>query len=83
MKKRELFRKLKESPTVSTRPLFMPILMHFAARFIGKTYGEFTSDYRVLVDANLRCMEAIGMDAVGLPVIGSSFGGTPELPAIQ
>jgi MtaA/CmuA family methyltransferase len=46
--------------------LFRPILMHFAARYIGKTYREFASDYRVLVESNLRCLEDFGMDAVGL-----------------
>jgi len=45
---------------------FYPILMHFAARYAGYTYGEFASDYRVLVDSNLKCMEDFGMDAVGL-----------------
>lgn len=45
---------------------FRPILMHFAARFIGKTYAEFASDYRVLVEANIRCMETFDCDAVGL-----------------
>jgi uroporphyrinogen decarboxylase len=40
--------------------------MHFAARYIGKTYREFASDYRVLVESNLRCLEDFDMDAVGL-----------------
>jgi len=48
------------------RILFYPILMHFAARFVGKTYGEFASDHRVLVEANLRCLEYFGMDMVSL-----------------
>jgi len=46
--------------------LFRPILMHFAARYIGKTYREFASDYRVLAESNLRCLEDFRMDAVGL-----------------
>ena len=46
--------------------LFYPILMHFAARHSGYTYREFASDYRVLVESNLKCMEDFGMDAVGL-----------------
>ncbi len=46
--------------------LFRPILMHFAARYIGKTYREFASDYRVLVESNLRCLKDFDMDAVGL-----------------
>jgi len=40
--------------------------MHFAARYSGYSYGEFASDFRVLVESNLRCREAFGMDAVGL-----------------
>jgi MtaA/CmuA family methyltransferase len=46
--------------------LFHPILMHFAARYTGTTYGRFASDFRVLVNSNIRCMEDFGMDAVGL-----------------
>jgi len=45
---------------------FHPILMHFAARHAGYTYGQFASDYRALVDSNLRCRDAYGMDAVGV-----------------
>lgn len=41
-----------------------PILMRLAAESIGKTYGEFVSDHRVLVEANLYCAEAFGMDQV-------------------
>ena len=51
---------------MSARTPFYPILMHFAARYSGYTYGEFASDYKALVDSNLRCREAFGMDAVGL-----------------
>jgi uroporphyrinogen decarboxylase len=40
--------------------------MHFAARYAGHTYGEFASDYRVLVKSNLKCMEDFQIDAVGL-----------------
>jgi uroporphyrinogen decarboxylase len=40
--------------------------MHFAARFIGKSYAEFASDYRILVEANLRCMDYFETDMVGL-----------------
>jgi MtaA/CmuA family methyltransferase len=46
--------------------IFHPILMHFAARYAGYSYGEFASDYRALVESNLRCMAAFGLDAVGL-----------------
>jgi MtaA/CmuA family methyltransferase len=40
----------------------LPILMAFAAKFIGSNYGEFASDYRVLVEANLRCAEFFDLD---------------------
>ncbi len=40
--------------------------MHFAARLNGKTYGEFASDYKVLVDSNIRAMEYFDADMVGL-----------------
>ena len=42
----------------------LPILMAFAAKHIGSNYGAFASDYRVLVEANLRCAEDFGMDQV-------------------
>ncbi|MEO1010899.1 MAG: uroporphyrinogen decarboxylase family protein, partial [Bacteroidota bacterium] len=45
---------------------FIPILMHFAARHAGKSYGAFASDYNVLADANLRCLDDFDLDAVGL-----------------
>lgn len=42
----------------------LPILMAFAANYIGSYYGAFASDYRVLVEANLKCIEAFGFDQV-------------------
>lgn len=42
----------------------IPILMQFAAEYIGSHYGEFASDHRVLVEANLRCAEDFGLDQV-------------------
>lgn len=45
---------------------FHPILMHFAARFNGKTYAEFASDHKVLVDCNIKAMEYFNMDMVSL-----------------
>lgn len=41
-----------------------PILMQFAAEYIGSNYGAFASDYRVLVDANLRAAADFGFDQV-------------------
>lgn len=46
--------------------LFYPILMHFAARFNGNTYGEFASDYKALVESNIKCMHHFDMDMVSL-----------------
>lgn len=39
-----------------------PILMQYAAEFIGTDYARFASDYRVLVKANEECAEAFGFD---------------------
>jgi MtaA/CmuA family methyltransferase len=40
----------------------VPILMQYAAEYIGRDYGAFASDYRVLVDANLACARDFGFD---------------------
>jgi MtaA/CmuA family methyltransferase len=48
-----------------TRPDILPrvpILMQFAAEHIGSYYGAFASDYRVRVQANIRCAEEFGID---------------------
>lgn len=66
MTKTDQFHHLQQKGTLSDKVLFRPVLMHFAANFIGKTYGEFASDYNVLVEANLRCMEEFGLDMLGL-----------------
>ncbi len=42
----------------------MPITMMFAADHIGQPYGRYASDYRVLVEAQLRTAEAYGFDYV-------------------
>lgn len=42
----------------------IPILMQFAAEWIGSNYGAFASDHRVLVEANARCAAEFGMDQV-------------------
>jgi MtaA/CmuA family methyltransferase len=44
----------------------LPILMQFAAEYIGSNYGAFASDYRVLVESNLRCAADFGMDQVSV-----------------
>ncbi len=63
--KKQLFDELADG-NLSSRTLFRPILMHFAARFGGTTYGKFASDYKTLVDCNIRCMEYFDTDMVGL-----------------
>ena len=40
--------------------------MHFAACFNGTTYSAFASDYRVLVESNVACLEHFGHDAVSV-----------------
>jgi len=40
----------------------IPIVMQFAAEYIGSNYGEFASDHRVLVEANIRCAEDFGFE---------------------
>jgi len=42
----------------------VPILMQYAAEHIGSNYAAFAADYRVLVEANLRCREDFGFDQV-------------------
>jgi uroporphyrinogen decarboxylase len=52
--------------TAQGTPFFRPILMQFAAHQIGKTYRDFYLDHKILVEANIACLETFGMDAVGL-----------------
>lgn len=55
-----LFARMKGEPVDHAPNL--AILMLFAARYIGKPYDQFCQDYRVLVEGNLRCNEAFGID---------------------
>jgi MtaA/CmuA family methyltransferase len=66
MTKTEQFNHLQQQGPLPNKVLFRPILMYFAAKFIGRSYGEFASDYNVLVEANLRCMDEFGLDMLGL-----------------
>jgi MtaA/CmuA family methyltransferase len=54
--------------TIDGRPVDhlarVPILMQFAAEYIGSHYGAFASDYRVLTEANLVCAREFGIDQV-------------------
>jgi MtaA/CmuA family methyltransferase len=40
----------------------IPIVMQFAAEYIGSNYGAFASNYRILVEANRRCAEDFGFE---------------------
>lgn len=66
MTKTNQFNYLQQNGALPGLVLFRPILMYFAANFIGRTYGEFASDYKVLAEANLRCMEEFDFDMLGL-----------------
>jgi len=44
----------------------VPILMQYAAEHIGSNYAAFAADYKVLVEANLRCREDFGFDQVSV-----------------
>jgi MtaA/CmuA family methyltransferase len=40
----------------------IPILMQFAAEYIGSDYAQFASDYQTLVKANVECAKEFGID---------------------
>ncbi len=63
-KLRRTRQRLQTPHTGDGRSLFHPIVMMHAARQAGFTYEEFMRDARKLVEANLRCVELYGMDAV-------------------
>lgn len=64
--KKEKFIQFLDSGFSSDYILFQPILMHFAARFIGSDYGKLASDFRVLTEANIRTMDYFDLDWVEL-----------------
>lgn len=66
MNKKQNFDALFINSLTGNEVLFYPILMHFAARFNGNSYGEFASDYKVLVESNIKCMHYFNMDMVSL-----------------
>jgi MtaA/CmuA family methyltransferase len=66
MNKKQLFTDLLKGKLSKERVFFRPILMHFAARFNNTTYGKFASDYKVLVESNIRAMEYFDTDMVSL-----------------
>ncbi|MEI7423215.1 MAG: uroporphyrinogen decarboxylase family protein [Prolixibacteraceae bacterium] len=66
MNKKEKFLRFLANETIEGYLPFQPILMHFAARLHGKTYGEFASDHQVLVKSNIRALEEFDLDWVEL-----------------
>jgi len=83
--KKQKFDKLVSEGKIEDRTLFRPILMHFAARYNGHTYGELATDYKVLVESNIKAMKDFDLDMVGLisdPYRETqAFGATIEYPA--
>jgi len=66
MTKKQLYEALLKGEKPVDRVFFRPILMHFAARFNNTTYGKFASDYKTLVESNIRAMEHFDTDMVSL-----------------
>ncbi len=66
MTKTEQFHQLIKSGNSERKVLFRPILMQFAAEYIDSNYVKFASDYKVLAEANLRCMDDFDLDMIGL-----------------
>lgn len=66
MTKTQQFHQLIKTGKSERKVLFRPILMQFAAEYIGSNYGQFASDYKVLVEANLRCLDNFDIDLLGL-----------------
>ncbi len=66
MNKQQHFQALLRGEISRERVFFRPILMHFAARFNNTTYGKFASDYKTLVESNIRAMEFFDTDMVSL-----------------
>ena len=66
MTKTEQFHQLVKTGKSTGKVLFRPILMQFAAEYIGSNYGQFASDYKILVEANLRCLDDFDIDMLGL-----------------
>lgn len=42
------------------------ILMTFAAKYIGVTYDRYVTDFRVLVEGNIKCCEEFGIDMLSV-----------------
>jgi len=66
MNKKEFYKALLRGEKPQNKIFFRPILMHFAARFNNTTYGKFASDFKALVESNIRAMEFFDTDMVSL-----------------
>jgi uroporphyrinogen decarboxylase len=66
MTKKQQYDSLLKGLPNTGKVFFRPILMHFAARFNNTTYGKFASDYKTLVESNIRAMEHFDTDMVSL-----------------
>jgi MtaA/CmuA family methyltransferase len=66
MTKKHKFDNLLKGQLPDDRVIFRPILMHFAARLNHSSYGKFASDYKVLVESNIKAMEFFDTDLVSL-----------------
>lgn len=60
----------------------VPILMHFAAKYINASYNNFSRDYRILVQANRSLVQNFGIDQLDIMSDPwretSAFGGKIE-----
>ena len=63
MNSKERIDRLLNGQDIDRNPV-TPILMAFAARFIGKTYREYYLDYRVLVESYICCWKHFPFDMV-------------------
>jgi len=70
---------LQTPKTGDGRLYFHPILMMYASTHFGRTYTELMTDYRILVEANMRCLEMHDHDAVS--VISDSYRETAAFGA--
>ncbi len=55
---------LLKSGRLPAKPLVMPITMMFAADQLGRPYGEYARDFRILAEAQLMTAESFGFDHV-------------------
>lgn len=66
MTKKHKFDNLLKGQFSTDRVIFLPVLIHFAARLNHTTYGKFVSDYKALVESNIKAMELFDTDMVSL-----------------